>query len=314
MSKIDYLKYRYVFIIISLLVIISGIVYGLITGYKYDIDFKGGVTIQADINEEFNNVDIENLVMDITGINPLVQKTTSGNNSVSISIEPIEAEKLDKVVEALKGKYTKISEPSTRNIQPAYGRELLDSAILAVGVAVVIILLYVSIRFKTLGVTAAITAILALIHDVLFVIAIYGIIKFPINSTFVAVILTIVGYSINDTIVLYDKIRENKKKITRSKDLKDTINFSISQTMGRTIMTSVTTIVTVVTVFIFATIYSQQVLKEFSLPLIIGVAVGTYSSIFIASSSWYMLETLLKNIREKRSSKLKEKNKGSKKK
>lgn len=314
MSKIDYLKYRYVFIGISLLIIVGGIVYGILTGYKYDIDFKGGVTIQADINEEFNNVDIENLVMDITGINPLVQKTTGGNNSVSISIEPIETEKLDKIVEALKEKYTNISEPSTRNIQPAYGKELLESAILAVGVAVIIILLYIAIRFKTLGVTAAITAILALVHDVLLVIAVYGIIKFPINSTFVAVILTIVGYSINDTIVLYDKIRENKKKVTRSKDLKDTINISISQTMGRTIITSVTTIVTVITVFIFATIYSQQVLKEFSLPLMIGVAVGTYSSICIASSSWYMLETLIKNIKEKRSSKLKEKNKGNKKK
>lgn len=299
MKNVDFLKYRYLVICLSLFVIIGGIAYGLITGYKFDIDFKGGVTIQADINEDFNNTDIENTVMSVTGINPLVQKTTGGNNSVSISIEPIDTDKLDKVIEALKTKYINISEPSTRNIQPAYGRELLESAILAVGIAVIVILLYIIIRFKTLGVTAAITAILALIHDVLFVIAIYGIIKFPINSTFVAVILTIVGYSINDTIVLYDKIRENKKKITRSKDLKDTINISISQTMGRTIMTSVTTIITVITVFVFATIYSQQVLREFSLPLMIGVAVGTYSSIFIASSSWYIFENLVNKIKEK---------------
>lgn len=299
MKQIDFMKYRYVFIIVSLLVIIGGITYGIITGYKFDIDFKGGVTIQAEINEEFNNTDIENIVMDITGINPLVQKTSGGNNSVSISIEPIESEKLDKIVEALKEKYTKISEPSTRNIQPAYGKELLDSAILAVSVAVIIILLYIAIRFKTLGVTAAITAVLALLHDVLIVIAVYGIIKFPINSTFVAVILTIVGYSINDTIVLYDKIRENKKKITRSKDMKDTINLSIYQTFGRTIMTSITTVVIVIVVYIFATINSQQVLREFSLPLIIGVIVGTYSSIFIASSSWYMLDNVVVKVKEK---------------
>lgn len=299
MKQVDFLKYRYVLIIISLLVIIGGIAYGLLTGYKFDIDFKGGVTISADINEEFNNADIENVVMDITGINPLVQKTSSGNNSVSISIEPIETEKLDEIVDALKGKYINISEPSTRNIQPSYGKELLDSAILAVGVAVAIILLYIAIRFKTLGVTAAITAVLALIHDVLVVVAVYGIIKFPINSTFVAVVLTIVGYSINDTIVLYDKIRENKKKITRSKDIKATINLSISETLGRTIMTSVTTITTVIVVYIFATINSQQVLREFSLPLIIGVVVGTYSSIFIASSSWYMLDNAVLKIKEK---------------
>lgn len=299
MKQVDFLKYRYVSIIISLLVIIGGITYGLLTGYKFDIDFKGGVTISSEINEEFNNTDIENIVMEVTGINPLVQKTSGGNNSVSISIEPIETEKLDKILEELKVKYTNMSEPSTRNIQPSYGKELLDSAILAVCVAVVIILLYIALRFKTLGVTAAITAILALLHDVLFIVAIYGIIKFPINSTFVAVILTIVGYSINDTIVLYDKIRENKKKVTRSKDIKDTINLSISGTLGRTIITSVTTVVTVIVVYIFATINSQQVLKEFSLPLIIGILVGTYSSIFIASSSWYMLDSAVLRIKEK---------------
>ena len=299
MKQIDFLKYRWVVIIISLLVIVGGITYGLLTGYKFDIDFKGGVTISADVNEVFNNTDIENIVMEITGINPLVQKTSGGNNSVSISIEPIESEKIDEIVEALKAKYTNITEPSTRNIQPAYGKELLNSAILAVSVAVVVILLYITIRFKTLGITAAITAILALVHDVLFVVAIYGIIKFPINSTFVAVVLTIVGYSINDTIVLYDKIRENKKKVTRSKDVRDTINLSISQTLGRTIVTSLTTVVTVIVVYIFATINSQQVLREFSLPLIIGVLVGTYSSIFIASSSWYMIDKVVLKIKEK---------------
>lgn len=309
MKQVDFLKYRYVSIIISLLVIIGGITYGLLTGYKFDIDFKGGVTISAEINEEFNNTDIENIVMEVTGINPLVQKTSGGNNSVSISIEPIETEKLDKILEELKVKYTNMSEPSTRNIQPSYGKELLDSAILAVCVAVVIILLYIALRFKTLGVTAAITAILALLHDVLFIVAIYGIIKFPINSTFVAVILTIVGYSINDTIVLYDKIRENKKKVTRSKDIKDTINLSISGTLGRTIITSVTTVVTVIVVYIFATINSQQVLKEFSLPLIIGILVGTYSSIFIASSSWYMLDSAVLRIKEKFNANKKAKNK-----
>lgn len=299
MKQVDFLKYRWVVIIISLLVIVGGITYGILTGYKFDIDFKGGVTISADVNEEFNNTDIENIVMEITGINPLVQKTSGGNNSVSISIEPIESEKIDEIVEALKAEYTNILEPSTRNIQPAYGKELLDSAILAVGVAVIVILLYVAIRFKTLGVTAAITAVLALIHDVLVLIAVYGVIKFPINSTFVAVILTIVGYSINDTIVLYDKIRENKKKVTRSKDVRDTINLSISQTLGRTIITSLTTVVTVIVVYIFATINSQQVLREFSLPLIIGVLVGTYSSIFIASSSWYMIDKVVQKIKEK---------------
>ena len=303
--KFNYLKYRYIFLIFSLLVIIGGIAYGLVTDYRFDIDFKGGTTIQVDLGQEFDNNEIENLVADVTSTKPLVQKMTGGNSSVSITCEPIEQETSDKVVEALKSKYTNMQEPSVKNIQPSYGKELLNSALLAVGVAIVVILLYVGIRFKTLGFSAAITAIIALIHDVLFIVAIYGIIKFPINSTFVAVILTIIGYSINDTIIVYDRIRENKKKVTRSKDLKDTINLSISQVIKRTILTSLTTVTAVIVVYVFALINNQQVLQEFSLPLIIGVLVGTYSSIFIASSLWYSLDKVILKVKEKNNGKRK---------
>lgn len=303
--KFNYLKYRYIFLIFSLLVIIGGIAYGLVTDYRFDIDFKGGTTIQVDLGQEFDNNEIENLVAEVTSTKPLVQKMTGGNSSVSITCEPIEQETSDKVVEALKSKYTNMQEPSVKNIQPSYGKELLNSALLAVGVAIVVILLYVGIRFKTLGFSAAITAIIALIHDVLFIVAIYGIIKFPINSTFVAVILTIIGYSINDTIIVYDRIRENKKKVTRSKDLKDTINLSISQVIKRTILTSLTTVTAVIVVYVFALINNQQVLQEFSLPLIIGVLVGTYSSIFIASSLWYSLDKVILKVKEKNNGKRK---------
>lgn len=291
--KFDYLKYRYIFIIFSLLIIIGGIAYGMITGYRFDIDFKGGTTIQVDLGEEFDNNEVSKMVSDITGNSPLVQKMTGGNSSVSVTCEPITTEISDKVVEALKSRYKNMQEPSVKNIQPSYGKELLNSALLALGVAIVVILLYVGIRFKTLGFSAAITAIIALVHDVLFIVAIYGIIKFPINSTFVAVILTIIGYSINDTIIVYDRIRENKKKVTKSKDLKDTINLSISQVIKRTIITSITTITAVIVVYVFALMNNQQVLQEFSLPLILGVLSGTYSSIFIASSLWYSLDKIV---------------------
>lgn len=295
--KFDYLKYKYVFLIFSFLVIIGGITYGLVTGYRFDIDFKGGTSIQVDLGEEFDNNEIENIVSEVTGNKPLVQKMTGGNSSVSITCEPITEEVSDKVVDALKTRYTSMQEPSVKNIQPSYGKEMLNSALLAVGVAIVVILLYVGIRFKTLGFSAAVTAILALVHDVLFVVAIYGIIKFPINSTFVAVILTIIGYSINDTIIVYDRIRENKKKVTRSKDLKETINLSISQVLKRTILTSLTTVTAVIVVYVFALINNQQVLQEFSLPLIIGVIAGTYSSIFIASSLWYSLDKVILKLK-----------------
>ena len=291
--KIDFLKYRYIFFAFSLIVIVGGIVFGLVTGFKFDIDFKGGTKIETDLKEEFNNYDIENIVKQTVRKTALVQKMTGGTSSVTITTDVMSEEESEEVVSALKAKYTKMEEPSVRNVQPSYGSELLNSALLSIGVAVILILLYIGIRFKTLGFTAAVTAIIALLHDALFIIAIYGIFKFPINSTFVAVILTIIGYSINDTIIIYDRIRENKRKITKSNDMKDTINTSLSQTMKRTMYTSLTTVTAIIVVYVFAIINNQTVLKEFALPLTIGVLVGTYSSIFIASSLWYMLDGIV---------------------
>lgn len=288
--KIDFLKYRYLCFAFSLLIIIGGIAFGIVNGFKFDIDFKGGTKIEVDLKEEFNNVELENIVKDTVGKTALVQKMTGGDSVVTITTDVMSEEESNKVVEGLKEKYTNMNEPSVRNVQPSYGSELLNSALLALGVAVVLILLYIGIRFKTLGFTAAITAIIALLHDALFIIAIYGIFKLPINSTFVAVILTIIGYSINDTIIIYDRIRENKRKVTKSSDMKDTINISLNQTMKRTMYTSLTTITAILVVYIFALINNQTVLKEFALPLTIGVLVGTYSSIFIASSLWYALD------------------------
>lgn len=288
----DFLKYRYVAIVFSLLVIIGGITYGLLTGYKFDIDFKGGVVIETDIKEDFDNNEMQNLIKNITGESPLIQKTTGGENRVTITLEPLSSEQETAVIEALKDKYKNMEEPSTRNIQPAYGKDLINSALLAIGVSVVLILIYICIRFKTLGVAAAISAIIALLHDTLFLIAVYGIFKFPINSVFVAVALTIIGYSINDTIVIYDRIRENKRKLNLAKDLKKTINTSLSECMTRTIYTSLTTVAVVIVMYILAALNGQQVLMQFSLPLVIGVLVGTYSSIFIATSLWYMFSNI----------------------
>jgi len=286
----DFLKYRFLFLALSLIIIISGISYGLLTGFKFDIDFKGGTKIQADLKTEFNNNEIENLVSDITGSKPLVQKLSSGQSSVSITTDVITTETADKIIESLKTKFTSMDEPSTRNVQPAFGKNLVESAVLAIVVSIFAILLYVGIRFKTLGFTAAISAIIALFHDMLIMVAIYGIFKIPINSTFVAVMLTTIGYSINDTIIVYDRIRENRRKVTRSTDLKDTINTSVNQTMTRTMYTSFTIITAILTVLIFAYFNNQQVLEEFSLPLTIGIITGAYSSIFIASSLWYIFD------------------------
>ncbi len=290
---IDFMKHRYLFLIISFVIITAGIIYGLTTGFVFDIDFKGGTNIQVDLGEAFDNNKVADIVQNITGQTPIIQKLSSSDGAVSITTDTISNETTDKVLEELKIKFPNIGESTTKNVQPSYGKELLNSAITALVVAIVILLIYIGIRFKNLGMPAAITAVIALLHDALFMIAMFAFFKFPINSSFVAVILTIIGYSINDTIIVYDRIRENKRKITKSVNLRDTINGSIMQTMRRTIYTSISTVTAILIVYVFAYVNGQTVLEQFSLPLVIGILVGTYSSVFVATSLWYIVEEWL---------------------
>lgn len=293
-KTLDFLKYRYVFLIISLIIIVSGLIYGFTTGFKFDIDFKGGTNIQVDLKQKFDNNSIEDMINGVINQKPLVQKLGGDNaTSVSITTDTISNEQVDKIVSKLKDAYPNMDQPSTKNVQPSFGKELINSAIKAVIVSLIILLIYIGIRFKTLGLPAAVTAILALLHDALIIVAVYAFLKLPINSTFVAVILTIVGYSINDTVIIYDRIRENKRKIVKDEDLKDTINNSLNQTMRRTLYTAFTTVSAILIVYIFAYVNHQTVLEEFSLPLTIGVISGAYSSIFIATSLWYITENWL---------------------
>ena len=296
----DYIKHKNIIFAISLIIVVCGLVYGVVTGYKFDIDFKGGTRIQVDLNEEYQNSDVSKIVEDVSGLVPEIQTSSVGNHSVTITTETISEEVSDNIVTALNEKYTNMGEATVKNVQASYGRDLLNSAIIAVIVSIILLLVYIAVRFKTLGYTAAISAILALLFDVLFLFAVYGVFKFPINGTFVAVILTIIGYSINYTIIVYDRIRENNKLITKSSDKKTVINDSINQTMHRTIMTAFTTIAAIGVVLVFSLIYDQETLKQFSIPLVIGIAEGAFSSIFIASNLWYSIDNLLnKNKKNK---------------
>ena len=171
-------------------------------------------------------------------------------------------------------------------MSPTISKEIKTGAVKAVVVGTILILIYISFRFKDYR--FGMSAVAALVHDVLVMLAVYAIFRVPLNNSFIAAMLTIVGYSINDTIVVFDRIRENRVK----KGIKDhqvtpfaLVDDSINQTIGRSVSTSFTTIVMVVLLFILGT----NSVKEFAFPLIIGVASGTYSSIFVASPLWYDL-------------------------
>lgn len=294
----DYIKNKNIIFAVSFLVVIAGLIYGVVTNYKFDIDFKGGTRIQVDLNEEYTTSEVSNLVKSVTGEVPEIQATSSGNNSLAITTQAISEDVADQIIVALNDNYQNMGEATIKNVQASYGKELLNSSITAVIVSIVLMLIYVAVRFRTLGWTAAVSAVLGLVFDVCFLFAVYGVFKFPINSTFVAVILTIIGYSINDTIIVYDRIRENKKLVTKSSQVKDTINESINQTMKRTVITSLTTLTAIACVLVFALVKDQETLKQFSIPLAIGIVEGTFSSIFIASNLWYTIDNFVKKLKK----------------
>lgn len=310
--KIDVIKNRNKFFILSSVVILVGLVTALVLGFKYDIDFKGGTTIEANLKVDFNNVEIEKLVKETINKTALVQKVGMEQTGVSITTDVISNDEAAKITTKLKEKYKGIEEPTLRNIQPAFGRELITSASFAIIAGLILILIYIFVRFRTMGMSAAISAIIALMHDVLVMLAIYAIFRIPLNSIFVAAVLTIIGYSINDTIVVYDRIRENKRKMPKSSK-EEVINVSINGIMKRCLYTSVTTFACALVLYVCAVVNHQTVLRDFAFPLILGVISGTYSSVCLAAPIWYLFEK--KNeipVVAKKTNKVKEENKEEK--
>ena len=294
----EMLKHKKLFLLISFLVIASGLILGFVKGFKFDIDFKGGTRIQVDLGESYNESDVKEVVKTVTGEIPLVQTSSSSENGITITTNVITEEKSNEVVAALNSKYINMGEATVRNVQASYGKELIETTVIAAIVAIILLFIYIVVRFKVLGVAAAISAVCALVHDMLVMVAIYAFLQLPINATFVAVVLTILGYSINDTIVIFDRIRENTKRNMKTKTLLETINLSLYQSLKRTLYTSITTVIAVLILFIFAKVYDQQVLQEFSLPLIIGLVAGTYSSMFIAPTLLHYFTLIYKKIKK----------------
>ena len=206
---------------------------------------------------------------------------------VIVKNEALSPEEIGILVKEIKTQY-KASEFEQDTIGGSVGNELKSKALIALFIATICMLAYIGFRFEFRFGAAA---IIALLHDVLITVGVYAVFQIPVNQAFIAAILTIIGYSINDTIVIFDRIRENQKNMRKS-SLEEVINTSVTQTMSRSINTVATTLFTIVSVYVFV-----PSIRELSLPLIIGILVGCYSSIFIASPVWYLLKTRKKNLR-----------------
>ena len=255
---------------------------------NFGLDFVGGTSTTVDFGEKMSLEDLEAnvrpIVSEVTGDNEITFQTVSGTNQVVIKTNELSLEKRTELNEAIAAAYENVdaSEITAENISSTISGEMRANAIRAVIIAVIAMLLYIWLRFR--NIRFASSAVLALIHDLLIVLAFYTIFRLTVSSTFIAVMLTILGYSINATIVIFDRIRENIHVMGTS-DLKNVVNTSISQTLTRSIYSTLTTFITIFVLFIMGV----PAIREFALPIIIGLIAGTYSSVCLTGAMWYLM-------------------------
>ncbi|MFO7841834.1 MAG: protein translocase subunit SecF [Fidelibacterota bacterium] len=280
-------KRRFSFIL-SLAVILVGIVSLFLQGLNYGVDFSGGAKMQIKFEESISADELRSRFTEKELGNPEIK--SSGPNEYMITINAEDLEGSDEVLqEALSGiNYTLLQ---TDKVGPKIGYEMRSNSVKAIGIALILVLIYITVRFEF---KFAVGAVTALAHDILVTIGIFSIFQWEISMPVLAAFLTIVGYSLNDTIVVYDRIRENIK-VHKGKALPEVINLSINQSLSRTIITSLTTFVVVLILAIFG----GQVLFGFSIAMVVGVIVGTYSSMFVASPILIVWADKFKEKKEK---------------
>ncbi len=293
---LDFTGKKKIFFGISLGIILIGIIFSFVFHPVLDIQFSGGSTKTFSFKGDIDHNKLHSFIQDKTEDN-ITTTFSSGvvggtGNSVTVQFAGQKAVdgnigstlEADLQKEYPDADFTLIEENS---VDASMGMSFLLKCLVAVALASVLMVLYVTIRFKKIGgLSAGVMALVALFHDVAMIFFMYVIFRWPIDSNFIAVVLMILGYSLNDTIVIYDRVREQRKLMGRRVPVGTVFNVSCSKTMRRTIMTSVTTLLAILTVYIVATAFNISSVKGFALPMMIGVISGCYSSLCIAGPLW----------------------------
>lgn len=286
--KIDFLSKVKVFAILSGILCALSIATIMTKGFNYGIDFAGGTVIQAKF-EKAPNLDTLRSSLGELKLGDVVIQNFGNENDILIRVEKSE-KSLTQVSQDVKTSLyktfpdNKISIERTEQVGPKVGKELKSKASLAILYALIGILIYVSLRFEFVF---SIGAVVALFHDVLITMGLFSLVGKEINLPIIAAALTIVGYSLNDTIVVFDRIREKLKSSIENQTLKEVMNISLSETLSRTLLTSITTLLAVISLYVFG----GEVINGFAFALLIGIVVGTYSSIGVASSLVFTIKS-----------------------
>ena len=298
-ASIDFLSKQKWFFTASAVVIVLGFVFmGVNAGrgagaFEFGLDFMGGTSTNVTFNEDYTIEEIDEqivpIVEEVTGDANVRTQKVAGTNEVIIKTVTLELEQREALNQALVDTFGVDEEKIiAENISSTVSSEMRKDAIVAVIVATIFMLLYIWFRFS--DICFATSAVAALLHDVFVVLAFYAIARISVGNTFIACMLTIVGYSINATIVIFDRIREELKLRTKKTSIEDVVNKSITQTLTRSIYTSFTTLVMVVVLYILGV----SSIKEFALPLMAGIVCGAYSSVCLTGALWHVMKTKFK--------------------
>lgn len=281
----DFIGKRKLWYLVSALIIIPGLISLLLQGLNLGIDFAGGNLVQVQFNDKVTIEEVRNVLTTINLGDSGIQ--ASGNNVFIIKTKVMDQTEQDNMTNKLEKEIGKLEILRSEKVGPTIGKELRRAGILALLIAIILMVIYITFRFEF---KFALAAIGALIHDILVTLSIFSIFQLEINSSFIAAILTIFGYSINDTIVIFDRIRENLKK-AKKEELIPLVNKSIKETLARSINTVVTTLFVLLALYFFG----GETTKIFVLAMLIGITSGAYSSIFTASPLWVEFRTFGKS-------------------
>ena len=285
-GALDIIGKRRTYLAISAILVVIGIITLAVRGLNLGVDFTGGSLIRLRFEKPVTAGEVSNILTSSAladmDLRKAVIQPIRGTYDVQVRAQvegkPLSGTQVNRVVDELSKGFGTVSLVESQMVEAVIGKELLNKAILAIALSCIGIVVYVSLRFEF---KFGVAAVLALIHDTIIVLGAFALLGRQVNSPFIAAILTIIGYSINDTIVIYDKIRENLK-FRKKETIEEIINNSILQTMTRSINTVLTTLLAVLALYFFG----GASIKDFSLAIILGLVVGTYSSICIAPSLW----------------------------
>ncbi len=295
--NINFFAHRKYYFTISIMLIVVMFACALVFGVNLDIQFKGGALLTYSYTGDLDAPAFQKAAEKVLGQSVSMQESTdiaTGKRNIVLSLptsEGIDAERQAALAAALNEQFSgnEIETASISVVNPTICGEFLAKCLVAIGVAALLMVFYVSFRFRRIGGwSAGVTAVVALVHDILMVFAVFVIGRISLNANFIAVCLTILGYSLNDTIVIYDRIRENRRIYGTSMPVEDLVNLSLNQSMTRSLLTSVTTASAMVVVSLVALLYNVNTILSFSFPMIIGMVSGFYSSVCIAPALWTM--------------------------